>query len=351
MRRVVALAVALTLLGACSSDDEDGAVPVLEDTTTSTSTTSTTSSAGEPAPGPTVSQQEEFDVPDGTHPHDVAVSSDGIVWYTAQHTGKLGRLDPRTKQIDEVPLGSGSSPHGVVMGPDGAPWVTDTGLNAIVRVDPATKAVSRFDPAKEHGTVGMHTAAFDQRGRLWFTGSAGFVGRLDPASRRMDVFRTPRGAGPYGIAVAPNGDVYYANLAKHYMGKVDPQTGAVTVLEPPTRNQGTRRVWSDSKGVIWSSQWDAGQVASYDPASGRWKEWRLPGAAPKAYSVYVDDKDKVWLTDFGASAVVRFDPATEQFTSFPNPSKPGNVRQQLGRPGEVWGAESANDKLLVIRTR
>ena len=59
----------------------------------------------------------------------------------------------------------------------------------------------------------------------------------------------------------------------------------------------------------------------------------------------------VWLTDFGANAIVRFDPRTEQFTSYPLPSKPGAVRQMLGRPGEVWGAESAADKLVVIRTR
>ena len=39
---------------------------------------------------------QEYPVPAGTHPHDVAVASDGTVWYTAQHTGKLGRLDPET---------------------------------------------------------------------------------------------------------------------------------------------------------------------------------------------------------------------------------------------------------------
>jgi virginiamycin B lyase len=66
--------------------------------------------------------------------------------------------------------------------------------------------------------------------------------------------------------------------------------------------------------------------------------------------VYVDDKDKVWLSDFGANSLVRFDPETEQFTSYPLPSDPGEVRQILGRPGEVWGAESAADKLVVIRT-
>ena len=45
-----------------------------------------------------------------------------------------------------------------------------------------------------------------------------------------------------------------------------------------------------------------------------------------------------------------FDPETEQFTSFALPSNPGEVRQILGRPGQVWGAESAADKLVVVRT-
>src|SRR3954468_5297903 len=80
------------------------------------------------------------------------------------------------------------------------------------------------------------------------------------------------------------------------------------------------------------------------------RERGLPGEHPQAYAVYVDDTDAVWLTDFGANAIVRFDPATERFTSFPLPSDDAAVRQLLGRPGEVWGAESARDGLVVIRS-
>jgi len=63
----------------------------------------------------------------------------------------------------------------------------------------------------------------------------------------------------------------------------------------------------------------------------------------------VDDQDKVWLTDFGGNAIVRFDPVTETFKSFPSDQDNANVRQLLGRPGEVWGAESGTDRLVVIR--
>ncbi len=38
-----------------------------------------------------------------------------------------------------------------------------------------------------------------------------------------------------------------------------------------------------------------------------------------------------------------------EFASIPNPEQPGNVRQLLGRPGEVWAPESANDRIFVVR--
>ena len=294
---------------------------------------------------------QTYDVPAGSHPHDVAVGPDGEVWYTAQATGELGRLDPRRGAVVETALGEGSAPHGVILGPDGAPWVTDGGLNAIVRVDPSNREVEIFPMPEGRPKLGMHTAVFDRAGTLWFTGNAGFYGRLFPADGRIDVFDAPGGGGPYGITVTPNGDVYYASLGGSHLARVDPVSGAATVLQPPTPEQGTRRVWADSKGRVWCSQWNAGQVAVFDPATGTWKEWRLPGSTPQAYAVYVDDRDKVWLSDFGANAIVRFDPRTETFDTFALPSDNGEVRQLLGRRGEVWGAESRVDKLVVIRTQ
>jgi virginiamycin B lyase len=58
----------------------------------------------------------------------------------------------------------------------------------------------------------------------------------------------------------------------------------------------------------------------------------------------------VWVSDFGGNAIHRFDPASETFDTIDLPSDPSNVRQILGRPGEIWGAESAADQLVVIRS-
>jgi virginiamycin B lyase len=295
------------------------------------------------------SELEYFPVSKGDGPHDVAPSSDGKVWYTGQRTGFLGLLDPRNGTIERIPLGSGSAPHGVIIGPDGSAWVTDGGLNAIVRVDPKTKEVKTWPLPESRGYANLNTAAFDGQGRIWFTGQAGIYGRFDPATGEMMVWDAPKGKGPYGIAATPSGDIWWVSLAGNYLAKVDLNTGATKIFEPPTKNEGPRRIWSDSEGKLWISGWYSGQVNVFNPADESWKSWKLPGESPRAYSVYVDEHDKVWLSDFGANSLIRFDPVTESFESFPSNRPNANVRQLLGREGEVWGAESGTDRLTVIR--
>ena len=293
-----------------------------------------------------------FDVSRGAHPHDVAATpeADGLVYYTAQMTGKLGILDPKTGKYVEIALGPASAPHGVIVGADGAAWVTDGGQNAIVRVDPKTHGVKVWPLPKDTPNVNLNTLTFDRKGRVWFTGQSGYYGRLDPASGDMKVWNAPRGSGPYGITTTPAGDVYYASLAGNHIARIDVDTGAATVIEPTTKDQGARRVWSDSSGRIWVSYWNTGQVGMYDPATRSWREWKLPGTA-HTYSVWVDPQDKVWLTDWSTNSIVRFDPQTEKFESFPSDRSGSNVRQMLGRAGEAWGAESGNDRLVMVPAR
>lgn len=293
---------------------------------------------------------QEFPVELGSHPHDVAPAMNGSVWYTAQASGELGLLNPTTGKIHHIPLGPGSAPHGVIVGPDGAPWITDGGQNAIVRVDPETEKITIFRLPQNTGYANLNTATFDHRGVLWFTGQSGIYGSLDPASAKITVFKAPRGFGPYGISTTPEGSVYYASLAGSYIGQIDLATGNVTVLQPPTQDQGARRIWSDHQDRIWFTEWNAGKLGLYDALTNIWKEWQLPGNNPQPYAVFVDDKDMIWLSDFGSNSLVRFDPSQEKFEFFSLPTSGANVRQLLGRSGEIWGAESATDKLVVIRT-
>jgi len=296
---------------------------------------------------------QEYALPANVGAHDVWAdpAPGGPVWFSAQRSGELGRLDPQTGKVELIPLGAGSAPHGVIVGADGAPWLTDGGLNAIVRVDPHTRAVKAWRLPEATGYANLNTATFDRAGIHWFTGQSGYYGRLDPKTGDLKVFDAPKGRGPYGIHVTPDGVVYYASLAGSYIARVDATSGKATVIEPPTRGQGARRVWSDSKGILWVAEWNSGQLSRYDPKSGAWAAWKAPGERPRVYAVYVDEVDKVWVSEWSAQAMLRFDPATQKFESFKSSSATANVRQIHGRKGEIWTPESAADKLVVYRTR
>ncbi len=353
--RPILLALIVTACTTAPADTTTSLAPS-PTTSTGTATTPTTASpATTPAPTTTTSVDpatltiESFPVPGGSHPHDVAPAVDGGVWYTAQNTGELGWLDPSSGETRHIPLGAGSRPHGVIVDYRGTPWITDGGLNAIVSVDPASDEVTVYPLPDDAADANLNTAVFDTLGTLWFTGQDGVFGSLDPTGGEMEVYAAPEGRGPYGITATPLGDVYYASLAGSHLGHVI-EGGDALVIEPPTPDQGARRVWSDSSGSIWVSEWNSGQVTRYQPDSGQWQAWPLPGDDPAAYAVFVDDEDVVWLSDFGSNALVRFDPDGEEFHVYPLPHQPGEVRQIHGRPGEVWGAESAADHLVLIRT-
>jgi virginiamycin B lyase len=339
-RRTIHVTIAAALLAAgCSTGDAGSSPPAL---ITSAATTSSTLD--------TQPRLETFALPAGAGPHDVAPAADGGIWFTAQHAGYLGHLDPATRAVTQVGLGQGSQPHGVIVGADGAAWVTDGGTNAIVRVDGTSRAVRSFPLPADRPDANLNTAAFDGQGVLWFTGQNGIYGRLDPRTGDLAVYPAPRGRGPYGITATPAGEVYYASLAGNHIARIDTTTGAATPIDPPTGGQGARRVWSDSRGLIWVSEYNAGQVARFDPATGQWKEWKLPGGGPQTYAVYVDNQDRVWASDFGSNSIVGFDPRTERFTTVALPTGAGSARQLLGRPGQIWGATSGKDTLFVIHT-
>ena len=259
-------------------------------------------------------------------------------------------LRPREGATELISLGANSSPHGVIQGPDKAAWLTDGGAQAIVRVGWPDRKVKAFPLPEGTPYANLNTCAFDGDGDLWFTGQSGVVGKVALKSGKVSVWDSPKGRGPYGICATPAGEIWYCSLAGSYIARIDRRTGESIVVEPPTKDQGARRVWSDSRGRIWVSEWVSGDLSMHDPATKSWRVFKVPGERPRTYAVYVDDRDIVWIAEWTGNAIYAFDPATEKFERFGLPRPGANVRQILGRKGEIWLPESGTEHITVIRT-
>jgi virginiamycin B lyase len=125
-----------------------------------------------------------FEVPRGGHPHDVAAdpAPGGPVYYTAQHTGKLGILDPFRLCL---------APHGVAAGPTRGSLTAGARSSAPIR----RRAHCAVRPPADTGYANLNTAVRSPR-RLWFTGQRGYYGRSTRGARFA--FGCRRAAGRTG---------------------------------------------------------------------------------------------------------------------------------------------------------
>src|SRR5206468_2766289 len=130
--------------------------------------------------------------------------------FTMQEANRVGRLDPKTGKIDllEVPTRE-AKPYGMVITAQG-PVFCEFGSNKLASVDPKTLAIREHELPKG---ARPRRLALAQDGSIYYSDYArGFLGHFDPASGKLlEEWPSPGGPGskPYGIAVAPDGMVWY----------------------------------------------------------------------------------------------------------------------------------------------
>jgi streptogramin lyase len=360
--------------------------------------------AGIEAPAPEVlaARIEEWELGGPTSmQHDLVVHPDGRIYTVDMTQDRVHRLDPAAPDgarsswpipAGDLPLGGvlaaagqpappGSNarvgPHSLQVAPDGSIWITLALGNQLARFDPATERFTSH--ALRHGYY-PHTLRFDARGRIWYTiAASNHLGMYDPASgesreirlpapslgqdvtmrllpaflwlgRRVDVrgLAARRGQGidapvPYGIDVAPDGGVWFSQLNVHRIGRVDPESFAIEIVETPF--PAPRRLRFDSQGRLWIPSFSGGLIARFDPRSREFRTFPLPVEPPGSdvpYALNVDRRtDTVWICGTNSDTLLRFDPASERFTIYPLPTRVTYTREiDFDTSGRPWTSNS-----------
>jgi streptogramin lyase len=332
--------------------------------------------------------------------HDLAVHPDGRIYSVDMMQDTLYRLDPVSGEIrhfrlpdDGVPLGGvlagGAAPalpnatahvgpHSLQMAPDGAVWITLALGNRLARFDPKTE---QFETHVVPEGIYPHTLRIDARGRVWFTlAVSNHVGMYDPATQEMRTLRVPAGTWtqeivlralpyalalarwlevdlaslaseggtlsapvPYGIDIAPDGGVWFSQLNQHRIGRIDPDTFAVEMIDTPFT--APRRLRFDSKGQLWIPGFSSALVARFDPKTRAFEEFPLPIeplGSETPYALHVDRRsDTVWICGTNSDSLIRFEPAHKRFTVYPLPTRVTYTRElDFDDAGRVWTSNS-----------
>jgi len=176
--------------------------------------------------------------------------------------------------------------------------------------------------------------------------------RIMPAflwlARNVDLDPERAGDGPqlpipYGIDVAPDGGVWFSQLNERRIGRVDPETFAVTVVDTPF--PAPRRLRFDSQGTLWIPSFSGSALARFDPRTQKFQTWPLPtepAGTETPYALNVDRRtDTVWVCGTASDSLIRFEPIPQRFTVYPMATRVTYTREiDFDESGAVWTSNS-----------
>ena len=146
----------------------------------------------------------------GAKPDDVAITSDGRIWFLDFGRNGVGWLTFPGPTINEVAIPSAASaPEFMTVGPDGNVWFTEgqTGFVGVVSVSVSPPSITEFVPptSTQIQTVPLGITTSPEDNDIWFAETnAGQVGRITP-SGSITEWGIP-GTGTTAIDVAPGPD-------------------------------------------------------------------------------------------------------------------------------------------------
>ena len=218
---------------------------------------------------PKTGEVTEYPMPDPqADPHTPVLDQQGNLWFTTEQGNFVGRLDTHT---GEVKLKQVATPHaipyGIVVTSKGVPIFCEFGSNKLASIDPKTMDITEY-PLPEGARPRRLALASDDS--VYYSDYArGYLGHFNPATRKQEEWPSPGGPGskPYGIAIAPNGIVWYSEsgVNPNTLVEFDPKAKTFASTPIPSGGGVVRNMVATPEGKLYLACSGVNKVAIAEP--------------------------------------------------------------------------------------
>jgi virginiamycin B lyase len=257
---------------------------------------------------PTSGQIHEYPLPtQNSGPHGLTADADGNIWYTGNYVGLIGKLDPRTGRVTEYRIQDrrAGDPHTPVFDRSGLLWFTVEQGNLVGRLDPKKGNIDfREVPTPDAEPYGI---AVDRQGVPFFCEfGTNKIARIDPRTFDVKEYLLPGGARPRRLAIADDGTVYYSDFARGYLGRLDPVTGEVREWASPggaeSRPYG---IAITPDGLVWYSESGVkpNTIVRFDPHTQRFARANIPSGGGVVRNIAATRDGRLFIACSGVNQV------------------------------------------------
>jgi virginiamycin B lyase len=288
-----------------------------------------TGPARDPSPAAGEWPLDEYALPPGSQPYEIAAAADGELWFTQLGTARIGHWHPGGALV-EIRVRSGALYDQVAASPDGQVWFSSYCDRVVARVSPSGGIHEHPVPERLGLPAGI---AAGPHGKLWFVG-AGSTDRPDHIARvsahgEFEAFVLPAGVVASNLALDAENTWWFGDLRR-------PGIYRMTLAGDLRRRDGPRvdSVLRGPDGAIWYSR-DLGAAVGRIARDGTVTELPTHPAAPTLSSLVAGRDGALWYLDVFRRTIGRITP-TGSITEMPLPSATAAHRLTADADGHLW---------------
>lgn len=172
---------------------------------------------------------------------------------------------------------------------------------------------------------------------------------VPPFSLRFSELPLSNTAGPYGIAVDKNGEVWFAETGTGSIGRYEPTTNTLNEFSLPQTGSRPFYIAIDTNGTVWISETQYNQIVKFDSSTNTFKAYSIPTVGAVPGGIAVDNSGNVWFTEEIGDKIGRLNPSTGTITEFQIPTTDSiPIQTTIDPHGLVWFTESKGGKIGMI---
>jgi virginiamycin B lyase len=261
---------------------------------------------------PATGLSKEYPLKPGSGPHGLVSDKDGNIWFTANSAGYIGKLDPKTGHVTEyrLPDEKARDPHTPIFDQHGILWFTVQGGNFVGRLDPKTGEI-RLKAAPTAGAL-PYGIVISSKGIPFFCEfGTNKLASIDPETMEIKEYTLPqKNARPRRIAITADDVLYYTDYARGYLGRYDPKTGKADEWQSPAKGDANPYgIAVAPDGTVWYSESgvEPNTLVRFDPKTAVFAEEKIPSGGGVVRNMVATPDGKLYLACSGVNKVAVVD--------------------------------------------
>lgn len=302
----------------------------------------------------------EFPLPKGSSPFAIATDNSGNVWVALRNFSSIAKLD-KSGSLQEFRVPSKARAleiWSIVVDSSGNLWFGDATENKIRKFDQINSKF--YEYAVPTGAAQPWGLALDTKGNVWFAGfNSGKLGKLEIAmakngtSEGFREFKTPTNISrPSTILFDKNGLLWLMESGPARLASFDVSTERFTEYPlPRTGNFSTNPIGIalDPQGYIWYTQFRTSNIGRFDPRTGVVVQYPTGTLTGATYGIVADKEGNIWMAQQRVDRILKISTKNFSVTEFRIPTNQSFVQNLAIDPsGNAWFVETAGQKIGMV---